>query len=261
MRAGDTDAMWVRRPWGRLRVYLSGSGPAVLALHGLGGSGRYWAGWAHELSETATVIAPDLAGFGASDQPDVTYDRAFHLDNLDAIVTALDLAPPYTVIGHSMGGILGALWAARHPNLVQSLALVASPYPKARAPRPEAGTAKRLAQRALQTVWPVVTLPYRSSIYPRGVIVDYTRHSPRSYWRTGYALIWDPTIVAELEPLRSVRQRRLLLYARDDRQVPLSAQEQWAMVLPGATCQIVDHGGHQVLLATHFAPLTAWIRG
>jgi pimeloyl-ACP methyl ester carboxylesterase len=254
------DALWVRRPWGRLRVYLSGTGPAVLVLHGLGGSGRYWEGLAKELRGEATIIAPDLAGFGASDQPDVAYDRGFHLDNLDAVVAAVRVGSPSIVIGHSMGGILGALWAARHPEQVRSLALVASPFPKTRAPRPKPGGARRLAQHALRTGWPLLTLPYRSSIYPRGVIVDYVRHSPTSYWRTGYALIWDPTIVDELAPLRSAQQRRLLLYAGDDRQVPLSAQERWSTLLPGAQSQVVDHGGHQLLLVTHFEPLLNWIR-
>jgi abhydrolase domain-containing protein 6 len=254
------DAVWVERPWGRLRVYMSGSGPAVLALHGLGGSGRYWEGLAREIRGDVTIIAPDLAGFGGSDQPDVPYDRGFHLDNLDAVVAALGVAPPNTAIGHSMGGILAALWAARHPQQVRSLALVASPYPKARAPRRESGAARRVAQRAWQTVWPLITLPYRSSIYPRGVIVDYARHSPDSYWRTGYALIWDPAIVNELAPLCSIQQRRLLVYARDDRQVPLSAQEKWARLLSGAECQVLELGGHQLLLVSRFSPLVDWVK-
>ncbi len=253
------DAVWVERPWGRLRVYVSGSGPTVLALHGLGGSGRYWEGLARAVHGDVTTIAPDLAGFGGSDQPDVAYDRAFHLDNLDAIVAALGVAPPSTTIGHSMGGILAALWAARHPLQVRSLALIASPYPHARAPRRGSGTARRMAQRAWQMVWPLITLPYRSSLYPRGVVVDYARHSPDSYWRTAYALIWDPAIVDELAPLHSVQQRRFLLYARDDRQVPLSAQNRWAGLLPGAECAVVERGGHQVLLASRFAPLVDWI--
>ena len=260
MKPDGTRAIWVERPWGRLRVYVTGTGPAVLALHGLGGSGRYWGELAEQLREETTTIAPDLAGFGASDRPAARYDRAFHLDNLDAIAASLDIAPPRTVVGHSMGGILGALWAARHPDRVRSLAMVASPYPWARPPRQEPGATKRLAQAALRVIWPVVTLPYRSAIYPRGVIVDYARHTPDSYWRTGYSLIWDPAIIDELAPLHSARQRRLLLYARDDRQVPLTAQEQWFGLLPGAERQIAGHGGHQLLLVSHFEPLIAWLR-
>src|SRR5579859_6022963 len=114
------DAVWVERPWGRLRVYVAGSGPAVLALHGLGGSGRYWEGLARAVQGDVTLVAPDLAGFGRSDQPDVAYDRGFHLDNLDAVVAAIGVAPPSTVVGHSMGGILAALWAERHPVQVRS---------------------------------------------------------------------------------------------------------------------------------------------
>ena len=167
---------------------------------------------------------------------------------------------PSTTVGHSMGGILAALWAARHPLQVRSLALVASPYPHARARRRESSAAGRMVHRTWQKVWPLITLPYRSSLYSRAVIVDYARHSPDSYWRTAYALIWDPAMVDEMAPLHSVPQRRLLLYARDDRQVPLSVQDAWARLLPGAECAVVEHGGHQLLLASRFAPLVDWIR-
>lgn len=255
------EKLWVQQPWGRLRVYVSGSGPAVLALHGLGGSGRYWEGLAAELGDEFTVIAPDLAGFGWSDRPDVAYDRPFHLDNLDAVMAAVGRAPAEIVVGHSMGGVLAALWAARHPQEVRSLALVASPFPRARAPRRAAGTLRRLTRGMLQAAWPAITLPYRSAVYPRGVILDYVRHSEESYWRTGYALIWDPAIVQEVAPLREACQRRLLLYARDDRQVPLDAQQEWSRLLPGAECRVVERGGHQVLLVSGFAPLLEWIRG
>src|SRR5579859_3473742 len=114
------DAVWVERPWGRLRVYVAGSGPTMLALHGLGGSGRYWEGLARPVHGSVNLIAPDLAGFCSSDQPDVAYDRTFHLDNLDAVLAAIGVAPPSTVVGHSMGGILAALWAAQHPLQVRS---------------------------------------------------------------------------------------------------------------------------------------------
>jgi pimeloyl-ACP methyl ester carboxylesterase len=254
--------MWLHLPWGRMRVHIFGSGPPILALHGLGGSGRYWEELAQTLQGECTVVAPDLAGFGASDKPAIRYDRGFHLDTLDAVFRLIGLKPPHMVVGHSMGGILGALWAARRAGGVRTLALVASPYPASRVQRREweARGVKPLLRRAVQFAWPVLTLPYRSGLYPRGVIRDYARHTPTSYWRTAYDLLWDPAVVDELQSLQSVTQRQLLLYARDDRQVPLLAQDRWGRLLPGAQREVVDQGGHQLLLATHFEPLAQWIR-
>ena len=77
---------WLERPWGRMRVWTSGRGPVVLALHGLGGSGRYWRGLADRLGDDVTLVAPDLAGFGSSETPAVDVDRSLLLGDVDAIV-------------------------------------------------------------------------------------------------------------------------------------------------------------------------------
>ncbi|GAC1445930.1 MAG: hypothetical protein NVSMB52_08910 [Chloroflexota bacterium] len=250
----------ISRPWGRLQVHVWGNGPAILALHGLGGSGRYWAGLATALHNQATIIAPDYGGFGASDKPRLQYDRTFHLENLEAVVERLP-APPRIVVGHSMGGIVAALWSARQSHEVQGLALVATPYPSNRTVSHnwEARSARSILRRAVQLAWPVLTLPYRSALYPREVVLDYARHTPVSYWRTAYGLIWDPSVIAELAPLGPLSQQRLLLYAQDDRQVPLSAQEKWGKLLPESHMVVLQTGGHQLLLASHFEPLVQWL--
>lgn len=250
-------------PWGRLCVYLTGSGPPLLALHGLGGSGRYWHGFAAALGGRFTVVAPDLAGFGASDKPDAPYDRGFHLDALDGMVAALGLGWPRLVAGHSMGGVLGALWTARHLPRVAALALVASPFPTYRAPRPpeRPHSPRSVAHRVLRTLWPVITLPYRSRVYPRAVVRDYARHTSISYWRTAYSLIWDPALVDSLTRLRTGPGASLLLYARDDPVLSPSAQRDWRRILPRAESRIVETGGHQLLLKSGFVPLAGWLLG
>lgn len=249
-------------PWGHLRVYISGEGPPVLALHGLGGSGRYWNGLDSALTGDVTIVAPDLAGFGASSKPDVDYSRSFHLENLDRLFTSLNMPFPSVVVGHSMGGVLGSLWAVRHLGDVHALALVASPYPSERARGGELDTRplRAMLYRAVQTAWPVLTLAYRSSLYPRAVVRDYPRHTQASYWRTAYDLIWNPGVLPEIQPLASTSQRQALMYARDDTVVPLTAMDNWCQLLPGAATQIFDTGGHQLLLVSRFEPIARWIQ-
>ena len=165
---------WLRRhdlerPWGRLRVWSAGTGPGLLAIHGLGGSGRYWEGLADQLLGRFTVIAPDLGGFGGSDKPEVDFDRAFHLADLEAVVA--DLAPegPLRVVGHSLGAVLGALWSGRTARAVDALALAAAPFPAGggfderslREMHPSLG--RRAVAGAARVVWPAIALPMSGS--------------------------------------------------------------------------------------------------
>lgn len=260
---------WLVRPWGRLRVWQAGAGPVCLAVHGLGGSGRYWQGLATLVSDRYTVVAADLAGFGHSDKPaDVTYDRAFHLANLDALVA--DVAGDggrVVVAGHSLGAVLAGLWAARRPERVDALALVAAPFPADGGGRGYGGESRDgagapgRAYAVLQTMWPVVTFPVRSRVFPRPVIVDYMLSTPRSYWQTASNVLWDAAAAAELEPLRRLGDvPELLLNASDDRRVPLSDADRWVGLMPRAD-RVVTTGGHQLLLRSRFRDLAGWLRG
>lgn len=251
----------VRLGWGMLTAYLTGDGPPLLLLHGLGGSGRYWAGLAPHLAATHTLIAPDLAGFGHSDKPSADYSRHFHLDNLDALLAALRLEQPLAVAGHSMGGVLAALFAARHPDRIDALVLAAAPFPRVqtdpwRAPRGLAGRAfYSFMQRALPLMSPLV----RSQTYPRAVIADYLRHTRNSYRLTSDSLIWDAGAVSELEGLgASTGHRALLLYSNEDHTIAADSLQHWEQELPGAEVLVVA-GGHQLLLRGGFAALANWL--
>src|SRR6266498_5786417 len=74
----------------RIAYVVTGSGPAVLLLHGLGGTADFWQPVAHELAHTHRVICPDLLGFGFSDKPHVVYTPARHADAVAAVLQAAD---------------------------------------------------------------------------------------------------------------------------------------------------------------------------
>ena len=258
-------ALWkhrmVRLGWGRLSVHVTGDGPPLLLLHGLGGSGRYWAGIGPLLAGTRTLIAPDLAGFGRSDKPRLEYTRDFHVEAIEAMLAALGVDGDLGVAGHSMGGILAALFAARHPARVESLALVASPFPRTqthpfRMPR---GLVARTVYRTVQGLLPLVSPVVRSPVFPRAVIADYLRHTVDSYQRTSNALIWDPTVVDEFATLDDALGERpqLLLYSGEDTTIGPDNLDRWRGVLPRAEV-VVMAGAHQLLLRDHFATLAGW---
>jgi len=257
---------WLRLPWGRMRVWLGGSGPVLLALHGLGGSGRYWDGLARRVGHRFTVLAPDLAGFGRSDKPRVEYDRAFHLENIDAVVRRTVGRGTVLVAGHSLGGVFGALWASAHAEEVTALALAAAPYPSGEGPpewahrHPRRGV--RVAAGMARAAWPLVGVPVGVARgYPAGLVMDFGRQRLHSRMQTMASALWDPGVTAELETVRAIPPSVpvLLVNAGDDRTVPLADQERWAALLPHAERRVLDDGGHQFLLRSRFDALAGWL--
>ncbi|MHB8719067.1 MAG: alpha/beta fold hydrolase [Candidatus Dormibacteria bacterium] len=259
---------WVQRPWGRLCVRTAGSGPPILLLHGLGGSGRYWESLARQFTRTHTIIAPDLGGFGKSDKPHVTYDLDFHLANIDAAVAHASPGSPITVIGHSFGGVLAATWASRHTERVQRLALVAAPYPDGsttmedrllhdRVTRAMArGTTVSYAVHVVMGVMAAVVVPLlHSSSVPREVMSDYMRHTIRSYVGSLHSVLLGPDITPLLHPLEIPM---LLVYGSEDREATLESADRYQQALGGGNLLVIN-GGHQLLLATGFSPLSSWL--
>ena len=244
--------------WGRLSVYVAGDGPPLLLLHGLGGSGRYWAGLAPELAASHTLIAPDLAGFGRSDKPHLRYGAAFHVGTLEALLAAYGVREA-AVAGHSMGGILAALLASRRPALVSRLAVVASPFPRPQVRPLNLPTTlpRRAVYRFVQAVLPVVAPLVRSGTFPRAVVADYLRHTIESYDRTSQALIWDTALAAEIRELGTHPRPTLLLFSEEDSTIHRDSLELWHAALPAAEVRRVP-GGHQLLLRGEFATLAAW---
>lgn len=256
----DWERRRIRLPWGQLTAYVAGEGPPLLLLHGLGGSGRYWAGLAPLLADRRMLIAPDLAGFGRSDKPRVQYTREFHLAALDRLLEELGIRGDVAVAGHSMGGILAALFAARRPGRIESLALVASPFPR-RQMRPFGiphGSVRLGAYRAMQRLLPLLSPLVHSSTFPRVVVADYLRHTVDSYQQTSNALIWDPGVADELRAsgLGAI-DPALLLYSDEDTTIAPDSLARWRTLLPRAQVLQIA-GAHQLLLRDHFATLARW---
>jgi pimeloyl-ACP methyl ester carboxylesterase len=91
-----------------------GSGRPVVLLHGGGRSMDDWRLVVPLLAEAGVrVVAADLRGHGRSGAALWSWQDA--LDDLAAVIAHRELTAP-AIVGHSLGGMVAALWATRHPE-------------------------------------------------------------------------------------------------------------------------------------------------
>jgi pimeloyl-ACP methyl ester carboxylesterase len=91
-----------------------GSGRPVVLIHGWPLSGESWSEQVGPLSAAGyRVVAYDRRGFGRSDKPSKGYDYDTLADDLDGVLSELDLTD-VTLVGFSMGGGEVARYVARH---------------------------------------------------------------------------------------------------------------------------------------------------
>ena len=109
----------------KVHYVVSGCGPPLLLLHGLGASAVTWRDNVDPLSHAFRVYALDLPGHGESDKPVIDYDSNSILQFLVLIIDKLGMDKP-SIIGNSVGGALALMIALRHPDKVSKLVLVNS---------------------------------------------------------------------------------------------------------------------------------------
>lgn len=102
-----------------------GEGVPLLLLHGFGGDINIWVFNQEALAAERTVYAIDLPGHGGSTKDVGDGDLASLVDAVEGFMDAMGIEKAH-VFGHSMGGAVAGSLAIKHPERVQSLALIAS---------------------------------------------------------------------------------------------------------------------------------------
>ncbi len=114
----------VRTPAARLSTIQAGSGPVLLALHGLGGTKGSFLPTLAELGGHFRVIAVDLPGFGDSDKPlRARYDASYFASTVVELLDALGIEHAH-VVGNSLGGRVALELGLAHADRVQRLVLL-----------------------------------------------------------------------------------------------------------------------------------------
>jgi len=98
-------------------------GETILCLHGKWGRGETWVDFIRRYRDRYRVIAPDQRGHGLSDRPIARYAPQDLAADAHVLIEKLGCGPAI-VVGHSMGGRVGAFLAARYPEAVKALAIL-----------------------------------------------------------------------------------------------------------------------------------------
>lgn len=105
-----------------------GSGPVVILVHGIASSSVTFENLVPMLAERHRVISIDVLGFGESPSPQgAQYTMEEHFHALDRTIRSLKLKDPFVLVGHSLGSLIAARYAAVRRKNLTKLVLVAPP--------------------------------------------------------------------------------------------------------------------------------------
>ena len=112
----------LKRPFGELYYEVSGSGPALLFAHGLGGNHLSWWQQVAHFAPRYTCVSFAHRGFAPSGAIAGGPDPADYGGDLAALIDHLEV-PDVRLVGQSMGGWTVLDYAIAHPAKVKALVL------------------------------------------------------------------------------------------------------------------------------------------
>ena len=239
---------------------LGAGEPPILLVHGLGGRWQNWLETIPRISREHRVVAVDLPGFGLSQMPVEPISIAGYAAALERGIDLLELDRPLDA-GNSLGGLVAAELALRHPQRVGSLAFVAA------ACLAPAELQPRFAQLALLAGGRAASTLLRGSSgairRPRArhlLFAGVVRHPTRIATDALCELAGStrpPGTVAALAALSAhditselgaISQPAIVLHGRQDMLIPCRDGERLAATIAGAQLVILEDTGHMPMV-------------
>jgi len=238
-----------------LEVTDTGSGPALLLVHGFGGAKEDFADHVDALAGRHRVVTFDHRGHGESDDPpDVS---AYSLDRMATdvlgVVDTLGI-DGFRLLGHSMGGMVARRFVLAHPSRVDALVLMdTSPGPVPGIDPQLAGLAAQVAlddgkdvlRPMLDAAGTLETPAYLRLLEERPGYREFEDYK----WASLSGVMWAAMareIVHQpnqLALLAEVRCPTLVIVGVEDESF-VEPSRQMAAVIPGAELVVVPDAGH-----------------
>ena len=232
--------------------------PTVVFIHGAG-LDHSWFGLQSRYFgyHGRNVLALDLPGHGKSAGPALTSVPAM----TDWIVKVLDAAKVQraSLVGHSMGTLISLDCAARHPQRVERMALIATAFPM-KVGEPYLDAARRNSYDAvdMSTIWshaPQVPL----GANPNPGMWMYGDNQARLERLAPGVFYADLKACNDYEFAGEVKCPVLFILGKRDVMTPPRAAKPLQEKIPGAKTVVVDFSGHSLMAEAPDATLDALI--
>lgn len=238
----------LERPGGRLAFEVTGEGPLVLCVPGMGELRSSYRYAIPALRDAGFLVAAmDLRGHGDSDATFQSYDDIAAGQDILAIVD--HLGGPATVVGNSMGAGAAVWAAAEQPGSLSGLALL-GPFVR----NPPANPVMLAVFRLMTSgPWaPRMWMSYQSRLYPGRKPPDFQAHRDAivaSMRKRGYAKAFSLTTRTSHAPaaarLPEVRCPALVVMGENDPDfADPPAEARWIAERLSAEVVIVPGAGH-----------------
>ena len=233
--------------------------PTLVMVHGFTGSKENWYPLARALGGRYRLLIPDLPGWGESERkPDTVYGFSEQAANIDAFIRAVSPDAPVILLGHSMGGGIAALVAARYPQDIAKVGLLDAAGVRFRdnqfgldvlaGKNPFAVEDDASLQRYIDTVFhdsaakPWLPWPASSALIgKRRTDAAFEQGVLERIGRSEESLLPG-------EEAARIRQPTLLLWCRQDAVIDSSAMALYAERIPQALQVLLDGCGHMSLM-------------
>jgi len=114
----------------KMHIDCTGEGsPTVILDSGMGDSYDSWRRVQSEIAKSSHVCSYDRAGLGYSDASPRPRTSKVIAEELHALLKSAGVAPPYVMVGHSMGGYDVRLFASLYRNEIAGMVLVDADHP------------------------------------------------------------------------------------------------------------------------------------
>ena len=226
---------------------IEGEGPVVTLSHSLGCNLTMWDDQARALSTRYRVLRYDTRGHGQTSAPPGPYTLEQMADDLHGLLTGLGIAEIHFV-GISMGGMIGQVFALKHPQMLRSLVLcdTTSRYP----PDMLSAWEERILTVVARGMEPMVeptllrwfTAPFRMQ---RQDVMDHVRAMLRSTPPKGYiGCCHAIPRINTTERLREVRCPALVIVGEEDPGTAVAMARAIHAALPSAELVILRSASH-----------------
>src|SRR5579871_5639537 len=240
---------------------------AIIFLHGLVGSRRYWDETYRDLAKQYSLYFVDLLGFGLSAKPATTYSLQTHTQALRIFISQKVKEKKIILVGHSLGAIIALSYLSRYPEQIEKVVLISLPYFHSyeeattsikSSTKPQYFVVDSLATRLTCTLWcylggPLTRriIPFILRNHPKAVASDSLLHTYNSYISTLYNVVYRQDIPSLIS--HTIKKRITLIHGAVDTIAPVAHVQELAtqyhlhlIVLPGQNHPLPRHAKESI---------------